>query len=386
MERNGCGFESPHCNGRSLINLRQKFHPSCLWFDRGFVFFHALVLLKFSGNLGKIERYVLFIESELILKNLKKKLSLAGLASAGLLFLSGCVSTHIVNGVRVPTEAAKHGLTYNTLVRPMSAFVDLFAHNLHLGYGWAIILVTLIIRFAILPLGLNQAYKSTYMQEKMAYLAPVLAPLNERVKNAQTPEERMAAQQALMAAQKDNGINMLSSIGCLPMLIQWPFFIALYNAAAYTTGISTATFYGIDLGKPSVVLVIISGVLYFIQTWISTLSMTPEQKKSGMAMLIMSPAMIVIFSFMSPAGVALYWAVGGFVIVIQQVIITFIMKPKMRKRIDDEFTKNPPKINNEGLKDVTPTSVQENFKAITSERNEKERKTGGRNAGKQKRK
>lgn len=149
----------------------------------------------------------------------------------------------------------------------------------------------------------------------------------------------MAAQQALMAAQKDNGINMLSSIGCLPMLIQWPFFIALYNAAAYTTGISSSTFYGIPLGHPSVVLVIISGVLYFIQTWISTLSMTPEQKKSGMAMLIMSPAMIVVFSFMSPAGVALYWAVGGFVIVIQQIIITFIMKPRMRRRIDEEFTK-----------------------------------------------
>ena len=199
----------------------------------------------------------------------------------------------------------------------------------------------------------------------------------------QMGEEKMAAQQALMAAQKDNGINMLSSIGCLPMLIQWPFFIALYNAAAYTTGISSSTFYGIPLGHPSVVLVIISGVLYFIQTWISTLSMTPEQKKSGMAMLIMSPAMIVVFSFMSPAGVALYWAVGGFVIVIQQIIITFIMKPRMRRRIDEEFTKNPPKINNEGLKDVTPTSVQENFKEITSERNEKERKSGGRNAGKQ---
>lgn len=71
--------------------------------------------------------------------------------------------------------------------------------------------------------------------------------------------------------------------------------------------------------------------------------MTPEQKKSGMAMLIMSPAMIVVFSFMSPAGVALYWAVGGFVIVIQQIIITFIMKPRMRRRIDEEFTKNPPK-------------------------------------------
>ena len=320
------------------------------------------------------------------MKNLKKKLTLTGLMTAGLLFLSGCVQTHVVDGVRVPTEAATHGITYNFLVRPMSAFVDLFANNLHMGYGWGIIFVTLIIRFLILPLGLNQAYKSTYMQEKMAYLAPVFAPLQERLKKAQTPEEKMAAQQALMAAQKDNGINMLSSIGCLPMLIQWPFFIALYNAAAYTTGISSSTFYGIPLGHPSVVLVIISGVLYFIQTWISTLSMTPEQRKSGMAMLIMSPAMIVVFSFMSPAGVALYWAVGGFVIVIQQIIITFIMKPRMRRRIDEEFTKNPPKINNEGLKDVTPTSVQENFKEITSERNEKEHKSGGRNAGKQNRK
>ena len=273
-------------------------------------------------------------------------------------------------------------------VRNKKLFSDLFAHNLSMGYGWAIILVTLIIRFLILPLGLNQAYKSTYMQEKMAYLTPVFAPLQERVKNAQTPEERMAAQQALMAAQKDNGINMFASLGCLPMLIQWPFFIALYNAAAYTTGISSATFYGINLGHSSIVLTIISGALYFIQTWISTLSMTPEQQKTGMAMLIMSPAMIVIFSFMSPAGVALYWAVGGLVMVIQQIIISFIMKPRMRRKIDEEFTKNPPKINNEGLKDVTPSSVQENFKAITSERNDKEKqnKTGGRNAGKQNRK
>ncbi|MCL2114338.1 MAG: membrane protein insertase YidC [Streptococcaceae bacterium] len=320
------------------------------------------------------------------MKNSKKKLTLAGISVTALLLLSGCVQTHVVNGVRVPTQAATHGLTYNLLVRPMSGFVDLFAHNLGLGYGWGIILVTLIIRFLILPLGLNQAYKSTYMQEKTAYLAPVFAPLNERLKSATTSEEKMAAQQALMKAQKDNGINMLASIGCLPMLIQWPFFIALYNAAAYTQGISNATFFGIPLGHPSIILTIISGVLYFLQTWISTFSMTPEQKKTGMMMLIMSPAMIVIFSFMSPAGVALYWAVGGFVIVIQQVIITFIMKPRMRRKIDEEFTKNPPKINDEGVKDVTPTSVQENFKAITSERNDEERKKGGRNAGKQNRK
>ncbi|MGM9886190.1 MAG: membrane protein insertase YidC [Lactococcus sp.] len=322
------------------------------------------------------------------MKKTNKRFALAGLSTAALLLLSGCVQTHKVDGILVPTDAAKNGFTYTWLVRPMSSFVDLFANNMHLGYGLAIILVTLIIRLLILPLGLNQAYKSTYMQEKMAYLQPVLAPLNERLKNATTPEEKMAAQQALMQAQKDNGINMLSSMGCLPMLIQWPFFIALYNAAMYTPGIMSSTFMGINLAKPSIILTIISGVLYFLQTLISTIGMTEEQKKTSKTMLFMSPAMIVIFSFMVPAAAGLYWAAGGLIIVIQQIIITFIMKPSMKKKIDAEFKANPPKIM-DAPKDVTPSSVQENFKAITSQPNETERKNagkqGGRNSGKQNR-
>ena len=46
------------------------------------------------------------------MKNLKKKLILTGLMTSGLLLLSGCVQTHVVDGVRVPTEAATHGITY----------------------------------------------------------------------------------------------------------------------------------------------------------------------------------------------------------------------------------------------------------------------------------
>ncbi len=349
----------------------------------------TFVLLKIYEKSGKIDRYALLMDRKgLILKKTNKRLALAGLSTAALLLLSGCVQTHRVNGILVPTQAAQHGFIYTWLVRPMSDFIDLFAHNMHLGYGLGIILVTLIIRLLILPLGLNQAYKSTYMQEKMAYLQPVFAPLNERLKNATTSEEKMAAQQALMQAQKDNGVNMLSSIGCLPMLIQWPFFIALYNAAMYTPGIMASTFMGINLAKPSLILTIISGVLYFLQTWISTFGMSDEQKKTSKTMLIMSPAMIVVFSFMAPAAAALYWAVGGLVIVIQQVIITFIMKPNMKKKIDAEFKTNPPKVM-DAPKDVTPNAVQENFKAITSQPNATEQKhatkKSGRNAGKQKR-
>lgn len=313
------------------------------------------------------------------------------MSAVALLILSGCVQTEMKDGIRIPTEAATHGLTYKILVQPMSSFVEFFAQNMHLGYGWAIVIVTLIIRFLILPLGLNQAYKSTYMQEKMAYLQPVFKPINDRMAAARTAGDTAsmtAAQQALMQAQKDNGINMLSSLGCLPLLIQWPFFLALYNASMYTPGIMKASFLGINLSQPSVVLTIISGVLYAIQTYISTLGMSEEQKKMGRTMLIMSPAMIVIFSLMAPAASALYWAAGGFVIVIQQIIITFIMKPRMKAKIDEEFKMNPPKVV-DIPKDVTPASVQEQFNAITSQPNATERKNQGkkgRNAGKQQRK
>lgn len=335
-----------------------------------------------------ISKNAIFIESDFTLTKFNKKLTLAGLSTAALLFLSGCVQTELKDGIRVPTEAATHGLTYQILVKPMSSFVDLFAQNLHMGYGWGIILVTLIIRLFILPLGLNQAYKSTYMQEKMAYLQPVLKPINDRMAAAREAKDQagmMAAQQALMQAQKDNGINMFASLGCLPLIIQWPFFIALYNAAAYTPGINSATFYGIQLGHPSVVLTILAGVFYAIQTLIMMHGMPEDQKKQQRTMLILSPAMIVVFSFMSPAGVTLYWVAGGLIIVIQQIIVTFVMKPYMKKKIDEEFKANPPKIV-DLPKDVTNTSVQEQFKAVTSQPNATQRNNqarGGRNAGKQ---
>ena len=310
------------------------------------------------------------------MKKTTKRILLATLTITTLLVLSGCVDTK--HGV--PTGK---GVMYNVLVRPMSAFVNLFAHNMHLGYGWAIIIVTLIVRFVILPLGLSQAYRTTYNQEKMTYLAPVFAPINKRLKEAQERRDQpamMAAQQELMKAQKDNGVSMLSlsNLGCLPALIQWPFFMALYYAARYTNGITNASFYGIDLGKPSIVLTIIAGIFYLGQAMISQIGMTEEQKKQGRMMILISPLSIVIFAFMSPAGVALYWAIGGLVIVIQQIIVSIIMKPRMKKKIDEEFRENPPKIN-DLPKDVTPEAA-----VMAAEKSlENPVSTNNRNAGKQ---
>ena len=56
------------------------------------------------------------------------------------------------------------------------------------------------------------------------------------MKNASTQEEKLLAQQELMAAQRENGVSMFGGVGCLPLLIQMPFFSALFFAAQHTKG------------------------------------------------------------------------------------------------------------------------------------------------------
>lgn len=307
------------------------------------------------------------------MKKTFRRILYSGFTLSALLLLTGCVQTK--NG-----QPTGNGWVYNLLVKPMSSIIEYFANNLGWGYGFAIIGVTILVRLLILPLGLNQAYKASYQQEKMAYLKPVLQPIQDKMKNAITPEAKMAAQQELMQVQKDNGVSMFGGIGCLPLLIQMPFFSALFYAARYTPGIDQATFFGMNLGQRSLVLVGLAGVLYLIQSYLSTIGMPEEQKAQMKSMMIMSPLMIVFMSLSSPAGVTLYWVVGGLFGIIQQLITTFMIKPSLKKRIDREFEENPPVVNTKDIKDVTPKQanvlVQENMKKNLG-------KNSNRNAGKQ---
>lgn len=303
--------------------------------------------------------------------NLKKnkRILLTGLALASLLILSGCVAT---DKKGVPTG---EGWVYNYLVEPMGNLIKFFAENQGLGFGLAIIVVTLIVRFLIMPLGIYQSWKSTYQSEKMNYLKPILGPIQERMKNASSQEEQLAAQQEFFAAQKQYGVSMFGGMGCLPLLIQMPFFTALFYAARYTPGISEATFLGIDLGSSSLILTAVAGVLYYFQSLLMQVGMDEEQKKQMQTFALMNPLMIVMFSWSSPAGVTLYWVVGGLIGLIQQALTNFILKPRIRVKVEEEFKNNPPKPYKSNIKDVTPKAS-----AIIEEKTSKK---SNRNAGKQ---
>ncbi|MFC6279601.1 membrane protein insertase YidC [Streptococcus moroccensis] len=291
-----------------------------------------------------------------------------------MVFLAGCVQNE--NGV--PTG---EGWVYNLLVAPMGQLITYFAKDQGFGYGIGIILTTLIVRAIIFPLGLYQAWKASSQAVRREHLKPILDPIQERLKNAKDQQEQLLIQQEMMAVQKENGLSMLGGMGCLPLLIQMPFFTAIFYAARYTPGVSEATFLGMDLGSPSIVLTVIVGLLYFLQSYLSMLAVDPDQRAQMKSMMYMSPLMIVFFSFTSPAGVTLYWLVGGIIQIVQQLIVNYIVRPYHKRKIAEEFEKNPPKARpstaSSYKKDVTPAS---NNQAVLPN---KPKNTQKRNAGKQ---
>ena len=293
-----------------------------------------------------------------------KRIALSIMGVAMLLVLTGCVQIDKATGQ--PT-----GPVWEFLGAPMGEAIKYLASDKGLGFGVAIIVVTIIVRLLILPLGIYQSWKATLHSEKMNALKHVLEPHQTRLKEATTQEEKLEAQQALFAAQKEHGISMLGGVGCFPILIQLPFFSAIYFAAQHTEGVSEASFMGIALGSPSWILLACAGVLYYLQSLLSLHGVEDEtQREQLKKMIYMSPLMIVMFSIFSPASVTLYFVVGGIIMIFQQFIINYLIRPKLRKKVREEFAKNPPKAS----KTVTP---QQPAGIPTKKKNNK------RNSGKQ---
>ncbi|MQQ52265.1 membrane protein insertase YidC [Streptococcus mitis] len=301
-----------------------------------------------------------------------KRIALSVMGVAMLLVLTGCVQVDKATGKPI-------GPVWDFLGAPMGEAIKYFANDQGLGFGVGIIIVTIIVRLIILPLGIYQSWKATLHSEKMNALKHVLEPHQTRLKEATTQEEKLEAQQALFAAQKEHGISMFGGVGCFPILIQMPFFSAIYFAAQHTEGVAQASYLGIPLGSPSMILVAFAGILYYLQSLLSLHGVEDEtQREQIKKMLYMSPLMIVVFSVFSPASVTLYWVVGGFMMILQQFIINYIVRPKLRKKVREEFAKNPPKANKTSgaRKDVTPEPAT----AITTSNKKKNKK---RNSGKQ---
>lgn len=213
------------------------------------------------------------------------------------------------------------------------------------GTGWSIVIITLVIRLILLPLMLNQQKKSVVQQEKMARLQPQMQLIQAAMRRKPiTQDQQMQLSTWQRELYAKNNVSLTGGIGCLPLLIQFPIMIGIYQAVLYSTTLKQASFFTISLGSKSVVLAIIATVFAVIQSYMSLIGVPAEQKKAMQSMMFMNPIMTLFFSLSFSGALALYWAAGNFMMIIQQAIVTFIITPREKTRINKELADTPTEV------------------------------------------
>jgi len=186
-----------------------------------------------------------------------------------------------------------------------------FIHKYIPNYGIAIILLTILIRLITFPL----QYKSFKSMKKMQAIQPELAAIKEKFK-----DEPQKMQKETMDLFKKAGANPLS--GCLPLLLQMPFFFAIYRVLYSAVELVGAPFYGwihdLSIHDPFYILPVLMGIAMLAQQKLTPqTTVDPTQQKIMMFMP-------VIFAFIMkslPAGLVLYIFVSTVVGVAQQALV-----------------------------------------------------------------
>jgi YidC/Oxa1 family membrane protein insertase len=194
-----------------------------------------------------------------------------------------------------------------------------FFHRVTSSYGIGIILLTLLIKLLMAPL----THKSYVSMKRMQRLQPQMEKLKERLSN-----DKEKLNKEIMELYRRNGVNPLG--GCLPMVLQFPVFIGLYNALSTPIELRHAPFMWIkDLSKPDwqslpfqfggwhlgvPILTILMGASMFLQQWMTPSAGDPNQRKMMMMMPLLFTFMFVSF----PAGLTVYWLVNNVLTIGQQ--------------------------------------------------------------------
>ncbi|MFD1417180.1 membrane protein insertase YidC [Companilactobacillus keshanensis] len=256
------------------------------------------------------------------------------------LVVSGCTQSGA--HMHAPT-GGPYGLIYKYLGVPFQNLILATARIVggKNAYAWGIVIISFVVRLLLLPLSLNQQYKSTTQQEKMRAVQPQLALLQEKQKEVKDPAISQKLSALMMDIYKKNNLSITGGMGCLPLLLQMPILIAIYQAVQYSKQIGSAVFLTIPLGKPSFVIAIIATVFYVIQSWMSLQIVPQEQRKQMQMMLFMNPMFTFFISMYASAALALYFLVGGVVILIQQALTNYVMVPKVRRETDEYLKEHP---------------------------------------------
>jgi YidC/Oxa1 family membrane protein insertase len=191
-------------------------------------------------------------------------------------------------------------------------------HSYVANWGWAIVILTFIIKLIFFPLS-AASYKS---MARMKEVQPRLMNLREQFKG-----DPQKLNRAMMDLYKQEKINPLG--GCLPVVVQIPVFIALYWVLLSSVEMRNAPWIlwikDLSVPDPYFILPIIMAVSMFVQTRLNPTPPDPLQAK----IMLWMPIIFSVMFFFFPAGLVLYWVVNNILSIAQQWQINqmFIKRP-----------------------------------------------------------
>lgn len=225
--------------------------------------------------------------------------------------LAGCApsgTTHLT------TEDLKNSDSFwrSNVVYWFSFALDTFANWFNGEYGLAILILVLIVRTLILPLTIKQVKSSRNMQK----VQPLIKEIQTKYKD--NPEK---LQQETMKLFQEHKVNPMA--GCLPLIIQMPIYIALYNSIYMNSNISQHTFLWLELGSPDTlfILPILVAVSMWFQTWYM-MKQNPSQQQGPMKfMLWVYPILMFVMSYQFASALPLYWFYSNIYTIVQNFFL-----------------------------------------------------------------
>ena len=204
--------------------------------------------------------------------------------------------------------------TFSFFAKPLFLWLRWTFEHWTGNYGWAILVLTVVINVALLPLRISTIKSAMRMQK----LQPQVTAINDKYKRYKLTDPRQADKnRELQELYKREGVNPLG--GCLPNLLQLPFLWAFYTMLASAIELRQAGWLWIhDLASPSHVLTILFVVSMFLMQQITPQAgMDPAQQKM---MQFTMPLLLGVFTWKLSAGLSLYWAAGNVIGIVQQVV------------------------------------------------------------------
>jgi YidC/Oxa1 family membrane protein insertase len=236
----------------------------------------------------------------------------------------GPKSLSVLESVPVPTiQGAPQDLRalvnfgfFGVIARPLFLWLKWTYDYVH-NWGWAIVIQTLIINLALLPLRVSGMKSALKMQK----VQPQMNAIKDKYKKYTMRDPRkQEMNQEIAALMKKEGVSPAG--GCLPMIIQMPFLFAYYSMLGAALDLRHAHWLWIrDLSSPDPYHILPIGILitmFLTQRMTPQAGMDPSQQRM---MNIMMPVMLGVISWNLAAGLCLYWAEGNLIAIAQQAIM-----------------------------------------------------------------